>query len=435
MFRWWCGWSLAAALVLAAPVFAGDWAQWRGPHFNGSSDETDLPADFDAVRWSAPMPGPGAATPVVVADRVFVSSYDSGSRQVVAICLDRLDGNIIWQKKMGLVDAGAHPNMENHRAASSPVADLKSRRVYFLTGEGVMRGYDFDGNRKWERRFQEDYGSFEFLWGYGSSPLLHGGKLYVPVLQRSEDVQGKHDETRDSYLLILDVNNGKTIHRYVRPSDAVKESKEAYSTPIPRQVGKRTEILILGGDYITGHDPATGHELWRHGEWNPRKIHHWRMVPSPVAYENLVYAPAPKGQPLFAIKVAGDRAAQAWQMDRNTTDVPTPLIYEGRMYVLCGGKKVLTCLDPISGNEIWSGELPAHRYFRASATAGDGKIYLINAEGEAFIVAAGGRKFRILAQASLGGYPARASIALAHGNAFIRTAERLVCVGNLKSDQ
>jgi outer membrane protein assembly factor BamB len=135
--------------------------------------------------------------------------------------------------------------------------------------------------------------------------------LYVQVLQRDEPVhgRGKTDGPIDSYLLALDLGTGKEIWKQARPSDAKSESHEAYSTPIPFEHQGRKEILITGGDCITGHDAATGAELWRWGTWNPNKITHWRLVPSPVSGGGVVLACAPKGSPVFAFK-AGAKGTQ-----------------------------------------------------------------------------------------------------------------------------
>ena len=124
--------------------------------------------------------------------------------------------------------------------------------------------------------------------------------------------------------MALDSGTGEVLYRHVRPTDAVKETKESYATPIPHEVDGRTEIVILGADYITGHDPATGDELWRYGSWNPKKVASWRMVTSPVVGAGLLYASCPKNGPIHAVAVNGSETKLAWEMPRGkTTDVPT----------------------------------------------------------------------------------------------------------------
>ncbi len=151
--------------------------------------------------------------------------------------------------------------MRKHNMSSpSPVTDGKS--VWVMTGTGVLKGFDFEGRELWARDIQKDYGAFGLNWGYASSPLLHEDSLYVQVL---------HGMNTDdpSYVLRIDKKTGKTLWRVERPTDAARESPDAYTTPALLRVGKTTEIVVSGGDYVTGHDPATGKELWRAGRLEP----------------------------------------------------------------------------------------------------------------------------------------------------------------------
>lgn len=414
---------------------SADWPQWRGPHHNGSADASNLPVIFsptENVKWVTSLPGPAASTPVIVGERVFLTSSDLQGTQVLALCVSRRTGQELWRRELGkghdFANEGKDP--ENFMAAPSPVTD--GQAVYFLTGQGDLVAFDMRGREQWRRNVQVEYGGFNYMWGYGSSPLLHHNRLFVQVLHR--DTKYAENEFRlepESYVLALDSGTGEVLYRHVRPTDAVKETKESYATPIPHEVDGRTEIVILGADYITGHDPATGDELWRYGSWNPKKVASWRMVTSPVVGAGLLYASCPKNGPIHAVAVNGSETKLAWEMPRGkTTDVPTPLFYRDRLFVLNGKKKTLTCLDPNTGKEIWtsSERLPIQRYSRCSLTAGDGKIYCIGVDGETLVFDAGD-EYKLLHQVNMGGAPVRASIAIAHGSLFIRTADKLYCIG------
>ena len=136
-------------------------------------------------------------------------------------------------------------------SSPSPVTD--GRLVWVMTGTGVLQGFDFAGKELWSRDIQKDYGTFGIQFGYASSPLLHGDGLYVQVL---------HGMNTDdpSYVLQIDTMTGKTVWRVERPTDALLESPDSYTTPTLLQHGGKTEIVITGGDVVTGHDPATGKE-------------------------------------------------------------------------------------------------------------------------------------------------------------------------------
>ena len=151
-----------------------------------------------------------------------------------------------------------------------------------------------DGDKLWALNLQKKHGEFAFLWTFSTSPLIHDGVLYMQVLQRDTKVSGRGSDDNRSYLLALDPKTGKQLWKHYRPAKARSESLEAFSTPMPFSHNGRDEIVIVGGDCLTGHDPKTGKELWRWGTWNPSRIGHWRLVPSPVAGKGVLLACGPK---------------------------------------------------------------------------------------------------------------------------------------------
>jgi outer membrane protein assembly factor BamB len=421
--------SLAAAVSLAA----ADWPQWRGPSFNGSSPETRLPEKFSAtenIAWAVPMPGAGAGTPVVLGDRVFVSTADARSQSLQALCLDRKTGKVLWQHK---VADGTKRDDRSNYASPSPATDGKL--VVFFYGNGDLLAFDLDGKELWRRNIQKDYGDFAFQWTFSASPTLHGGKLYLQVLQRDQPVHGKGAMNGESYLLCMEPSTGKTLWRQVRPTEAQAESREAFSTPVPYEHDGKWQLLITGGDMVSGHDPATGKELWRWGTWNPQRIGHWRLVPSPVAGGGVVLACAPKKEPVYAVKLGGSGvlkdSAIAWTSpDRSiTSDVPTPAFADGDFFVLSDVAKTLTRITP-GGKAKWTVETPGRIKYEASPLVADGRVYIVNFNGDVVVFSAADGA--VLHQAALGtpeDRAVRASIIAAHGQLFIRTDTKLYCVG------
>lgn len=422
-----------AALPLLAP--AENWPQWRGPNFNGSSSETGLPVKFsktENVAWTAPMAGPSAASPVVWEDSVFVSSTDKISKTILAVCLERKTGNVRWQHKIN--DGYARDDRSNY-ASPSPVTDGKL--VVFFYGNGDLVTFDFAGKELWRRNLQKDYGDWAYQWTFSASPTLFQGKLYVQVLQRDEAVHGKGKSGTESYLLALEPATGKELWRHVRPTDAKAESREAFSTPLPYKHGDRWEMLILGGDMVSGHDPETGKEFWRWGTWNPTRIGHWRLVPSPVAGAGVVLACAPKKEPIIAVKLGGNGtlpdSAIAWKSEKPsplTSDVPTPLFYQGDFFILSDVNKALSRVEPATGKVRWTMTTPGTKKYEASPAGADGKIYLLNFGGEVVVVdAADGKVLNQTLLGEPGDNETRSAIAISQGQLFIRTHAKLYCIG------
>lgn len=422
---------------LGLSAFSADWPQWRGPNFNGSSPEQNLSSPWsktENVVWSIEMPGPSAATPVIWGDHVFVSSTDAKAKTLQAICIHRRAGKILWQHEVG---TGYARDEKSNFASPSPVTD--GQRAIFFYGNGELVAFDVAGKKLWARNIQADYGDFAFQWTFAASPLLYGDKLYMQVLQRDVPVhgRGRKDGPIESFLLALDPATGKTIWRQVRPSDAMAESHEAYSTPVPFEHDGRKELLVIGGDCLTGHDPETGKELWRWGTWNPQKIGHWRLVPSAVAGDGIILACAPKRDPIYAIKAGGRGvladSAIAWKSDSQrevSSDVPTPLFYLGDFFILSDVRKALSRVEPRTGTVKWSIELPGQKKFESSPTGADGKIYFMNFGGDVVVVdAVKGQILRTIPMGEEGDDLIRSSISVAHGQLFIRTNKKLFCVG------
>src|SRR5205085_9682134 len=90
-----------ALTVLVGTAPAGDWPAWRGPHGDGTSDETGLPLRWNAaenVRWKTPIPGSGHSSPIVWGDRLFLTSCREAEKERVLLCLDLNDGRILWRR-------------------------------------------------------------------------------------------------------------------------------------------------------------------------------------------------------------------------------------------------------------------------------------------------------------------------------------------------
>jgi len=422
----------------AAGVQAGEWGNWRGPSHNGSTDEKNLPAKFSKtqnVLWSVKMDGPSAGTPVVWGDNVFVSSSNPDKERLTANCYDLGTGALKWSHQ---VAKGHRQDNRSNYAAPSPVTD--GQVVTFFYGNGALATYTLDGEKLWSQNIQEKHGQFAFLWTFSTSPLIHDGVLYLQVLQRDTKVGSKGSDDNRSYLLALDPKTGGQLWKVYRPAKARSESLEAFSTPIPFSHDGRDEILIVGGDCLTGHDPKSGKELWRWGTWNPTRIGHWRLVPSPVAGGGVVLACAPKRAPVYAIKAGGEGDISAngkvWNSqgsrDGVSSDVCTPLFYRGSFFVLYGeGRdKMLSRVDPKSGSIRWATDLKSRSLFRGSPTGADGKIYVQNHAGVVHVIdAKSGNVLHRAEMGEAGDDQTRASVAIAHGRLFIRTNSRLFCIG------
>lgn len=437
--------AILVVLAAAAAAPAQDWAHWRGPNFDGSTGVEGLPTAFDrdnGVLWRVDLPGPGASTPIVVGDSVYLTAAEADTGSLWAICLDRRSGEVRWKHDArggyGRPEEGVPPIGGSRATFASPSAVCDGERVVFFFGNGDLVAYDLEGERLWARNLQKDLGDFAFQWTFSASPTIHRGLVVLPILQRDEPANGLGREGAESFLLAMDVTSGETRYRVVRPSDAQMESLESYATAIPWSGSGRDELIVVGGDVITGHEATTGKELWRWGTWNEghREIW-WRVVPSPVVGGGVVLACAPKRAPVYAIRLGGEGdlgpEGLVWHSDgrRNpvSSDVPTPLYYRERFFVLSDVQEALSRVHPATGEVEWTVSLPGRHRWRGSPTGADGRIWFMNHGG--LLLAVDPDSGKILHQAEMAGPDEdgiRSSIAVADSRLYVRTNDTLYCL-------
>jgi len=404
-------------ICFAAPGRAENWPNWRGPSANGLSGETNLPIRWsktENITWRLALPAWSGSTAVVWGEHIFLNVAQGTDLFLWSV--DRTKCTANWKQ---FLSAGNHRAQKQNMSSPSPVTDGKN--VWVMTGTGILKAFDFTGKEQWARDIQRDYGRFGLNWGYASSPLLHEDALYVEVLHgmRTDD---------PSYLLRIDKNSGKTVWRVERPTKAIRESPDAYTTPALLRYGTTTEIVVTGGDVVTGHDPANGRELWRADGLNPYNDASNRIVASPVVFGEMIFASA-RERPVLAFRAGGrgdvTKSHLVWSFNSGP-DVPTP-VTDGTYFYIVRDNGVMFCLDAKSGKTVYGPTRLPPATYSGSPVLADGKIYVTNEDGVTAVVRAGPR-FELLAQNDFGEYTL-SSPAISEGQIFIRTESALYAVG------
>ena len=409
---------LLAGLTAAAGVAAGEnWPHWRGPARTGVSTETGLPVTWGPdtnVAWKVEMPAWTGSTPIVWGERIFLNVADG--ENISLWCLDRDGGRTLWVRRLS---GGDRRLRKQNMSSPSPVTDGES--VYVMTGTGWLTAFDFDGNQLWRRDIQASYGRFGLNWGYASSPLLVDDALFVQVVHgmRTDD---------PSYVLRLDRRTGETVWRVERPTDARRESPDSYTTPALLEYGGVREIVITGGDVVTGHDPDTGRELWRADGLNPSDNGAYRIIASPVVHGEMIYAPT-RVRPLLALRAGGrgdvTTSHLVWKTE-NGPDVPTP-VTDGRHFYVVNDQGIVWVLDAQTGEEIYGRRRLRPGTYSASPVLADGRVYVTSESGVTSVFRAG-PEFELLAENDLDDY-VLSSIAVSDGQIFLRTTGHLYAIG------
>ena len=396
---------------------AEPWPQWRGPSLNGISAEKNLPTKWSTtenVTWKLKTPEYSGSTPIVWGDHVFLNVGDGNELWFWNV--DRTTGIVRWKRPLGI---GNRRMMKQNMSSPSPVTD--GTLVWVMTGTGILKAFDFSGKEIWMRSIQQEYGRFGLQWGYASSPLLFEDALYVQVLH------GMHTDD-PSYVLRIDKMTGKTVWRVNRLTRAQFESPDAYTTPALLRYAGGTEIVITGGDVVTGHDAATGKELWRADGLNPRNDGSYRIVASPIVQGDMIFAPS-KERPLLALKAGGrgdvTRSHVLWSFNSGP-DVPTP-VTDGTYLYSINDRGIMFCLDAKTGKTVYGPQRLRNATYSGSAVLADGKIYITDEDGVTSVVQSG-PKFALLAENDLGDYTL-SSPAVSEGQIFVRTASFLYAIG------
>jgi len=407
--------------IAIATLSAENWPQWRGPAMNGISTEKGLPLKWSAeenIAWKVPMPGRSGSTPIIWNETIFLNiGTADGSGDLELWALNRNDGKIMWK---GPIAGGNHIERKQNMSSPSPVTD--GRTVWVMTGVGVLKAFDFKGKELWTRDIQKDYGRFGLNWGYASSPLLEEGDLFVQVLHGM-----KTDDP--SYILRIDGETGKTLWRVDRPTNAIRESPDSYTTPALLRYGTTKEIVISGGDVVTGHDPSTGKEAWRVDGLNPTNNPNFRIIASPLVAGDMVIAPT-RERPMLAIKAGGrgdvTRTHKIWTFD-NGPDVPTP-VSDGKLVYTVNDRGIAFALDLQTGKVVYGPERLKNDSYSASPVLAEGRIYVTSENEGVTSVYKAGPAFELLAQNSLNDY-CLSSPAMSDGQIFIRTTGHLWAIG------
>ena len=411
-----------SCLVFVATLSAAEnWPAWRGPLANGISGEKGLPIKWSTqenIAWKLAMPSRSGATPIVWNDHIFLNvatAMTSGDIELWAV--DRKKGEPLWKRHLG---SGNNQQRKQNMSTPSPVTD--GTTVWVMTGTGILKAFDFKGTELWMRDIQKDYGRFGLNWGYASSPLLNQGSLYIQVLHGM-----KTDDP--SYVMRIDGKSGKTMWKVDRPTHAISESPDSYTTPLLVNVGTTNEIVVSGGDIVTAHDPATGKEIWRANGLNPQNDPNYRIIASPVLAGSLVIAPT-RNRPMLALRPDGSgdvtNTHKAWSFDLGP-DVPTP-ISDGKLLYVVRDNGVVHALDVKTGAVVWGPERLKTGAYSSSPVLVDGKLYVTSENEGLTSVFNAGPKFEVVAENPLDDY-CLASPAVSNGQIFIRTDKFLWAIG------
>ncbi len=341
-------------LLPGPPVVAGDWLQFRGSRSNGVVVGEHLPRTWDRAKniaWKAELPGRGLSGPLVIGSRVVLTA-SSGVRQehLHVLCFDRASGAKRWERRFWATGMTfCHP--KTCVAAPTPASD--GERIFAFYSSNDLICLDLDGNLLWLRGLTHDYPHSSNSVGMTSSPLMIDGTLVVQVENES-----------NSFAAGLDPVTGLNRWKIPRPAKANWVSPVAIAGP-----KGEASVLVLQSTQLTGHDPATGNELWRYDVGGA-------SIPSTTVAGNRLFVPG-GGLTALDVNSPGGEPQPAWQSKLLKVSTASPIVYDKRVYTISGS--ILICGDVANGNVVWRARLKGP--FSGTPIVADGLLYAFNEDG------------------------------------------------------
>lgn len=409
------------------------WPQWRGPAANGVARHANPPLEWSEtknIRWKIAIPGKGLSSPIVWGDHVFITTAipteqeaapaapeaEGGRRRgisptsknkFVLMAINRRDGKTVWQRTATEQVPHEGTHLDGSWASNSPITDGEHIIAFF--GSRGLFCYDMQGKLIW----QKDLGDMATRnsFGEGSSPALHGNTLVV-----------NWDHEQQSFIVALDKRTGKELWRVDR------DEPSSWSTPLVVTHEGKPQVIVNATNRVRSYDLANGKLLW---ECSGMTLN---VIPSPVVDDGIVYVTSGfRGSALLAIKLAGatgdlnNTASVVWKYEQDTPYVPSPLLYDNKLYVLKVNSGILTCFNAKTGEPFYSRQrLEEVPNVYASPVGAAGRVYLTSRDGMTLVIK-NAESFEVLASNKLDD-DVDASLAIVDDEIFLRGRKFLYCI-------
>jgi outer membrane protein assembly factor BamB len=458
---------LCAVLLMSATAHAQDtvWPQFRGPESNPVGTHTRLAERWsktENVEWSQEIPGRGWSSPIVTGGKVYVTTVTTEGKSkppqtgteysneyvaelqkqglpmqevikrvterdielpnevmlhYVLYCLNLKSGKVEWTKEFYKGHPAGGRHRKNSFVSETPVTDKKF--IYVYVANMGLWAFDLKGNLAWTTPLEANPIYLDF--GTGSSPALTGNLLVIVS-----------DNEKQQYIAGFDKKTGKQVWRTNRDLGGKGQpvQRSGWATPFVWRHALRTEIVTVGPGTAVSYDTA-GKELWRMSGMALTPI------PTPFAYEGLLYINGGRGRPLFALRpgAAGDISLKqdqtsneyvVWSQARAGTYLPSSVAYQGAVYTL-SETGILNRFDAKTGKQTYKTRIdPAATAFTTSPWAYNGKLFCLSEEGQTFVIATG-EQFQLSHVNELNDMT-QASPALVGERLLIRTEQRLYSI-------
>ena len=369
---------MLAHFLMLLVLTTGDWPQFRGPNADAHAEGASTPlewSDSRNVNWKVAIPGLGWSSPVVVDNRIFLTTAvaQGVGLSLRALALNADTGETIWDREVKAVATTPRIHSKNSHASPTPIVDKGVVYVHF-GALGMAKLSAADGKLLWlceELDYPPQHGS-------GGSPVLHDGKLFVAC-----------DGSKDPFVAAVDAENGKVAWK--KPRSVAARINHSFGTATLAKVDGHAQVIMPGPDHLAAYDPASGEELWK------VKAPGWSVVPQPTIGHGLVIYNHDYDNPeLIAVKLGGSGDVTdshiVWRVKRGAPSTPSPLLVGDELYIVSDAG-IASCLDAKTGQTHWMERIGGN--FSSSPVFANGRVLIMNENGKATWLKAG-KEFEVL---------------------------------------
>lgn len=407
-------------VLLSAFCLAKEWTKFRGPTEDGHVRVKSIPlkwSDTENIKWKVPVPGKGWSSPVISADKIYLTSavaegdnQDAADvhRELRVICYSANNGKKLWDTKVFDQKPLKRP-IHQKNSHASPTAIVENERVYVHFGHMGSACLNLQGEVIWKN----DELKYDPLHGNGGTPIIVDDLFFYSA-----------DALTNPFVVALDKNTGKVVWKKSR-SETQQARKFSFSTPTFINMGGRSQIISPASGAVFSYDSKTGEELWSvdYGGWS--------VIPKPGVYKNMIYVGTGYERAhLLGIRVDEKSKGNVteshveWEITKRAPNTPSFMIVDDLLYFISDGG-IATCVEPMTGEIIWQERTAGP--ISASPVHFDGKIYFLDEQGKTTVIKAG-RKFEVIAENKIG-ERTLASFGISEGAIYIRSEKNLFRIG------
>lgn len=412
--------AAAFTIALAMPTLCfADWPSFRGPYGDGIAQES-APISWSAeenIAWKVALPQPGNGSPIIVGSRVLLTSTeDNTGTHRSTYCFDATTGKQLWVKTVETDEEPHHKT--NPHGSSTPVSDGQQVIVWHATAG--LYCYDIEGNEIWSR----DLGKFRHMWGYGTSPIIRQGKVFLHT--------GPGEK---SLVMALNLDTGKTIWEQEEIEAGTIDRREdkaphgSWCTPVVAQVDGKDQIIVAHPKRVVAYDAESGKIVWSCE--GTRQDRGDLAYSSPVIAGDLCFVVGGYKGPMMAIRLDGQgdvtESHRLYRNENSPQSIGSGVFYEGLVYMpFAEAGKGLQCLDPKTGEDRWSQRTSAAHW--GSLVMSNGRFYVTGQDGTTTVFQPTPEGYKELAINELD-ETCNGTLAISDGHIFIRTHGHLYCIG------